>query len=138
MCAAAFVQNRKSYTGCTDAPNPSGESGRSWCYVEAQVISIAALASILHLRCMKLLEATSAESAWNFCAPVVDYNGLRKEVAAAFADKVGEVQGLVAKLQKNTASCGAGFGQVRASCTGPQRLTNVVPHACRYEKTCTS
>merc|ERR1712188_135506 len=62
LCAAAFVQNRKSYTGCTDAPNPSGESGRSWCYVEAQ-----------------LLEATSAESAWNFCAPVVDYNGLRKE-----------------------------------------------------------
>ena len=37
LCAAAFVQNRKSYTGCTDAPNPSGESGRPWCYVEAQV-----------------------------------------------------------------------------------------------------
>ena len=36
LCAAAFVQNRKSYTGCTDAPNPSGESGRPWCYVEAQ------------------------------------------------------------------------------------------------------
>ena len=82
------------------APSPSGQSGRSWCYVEAQVIGVAALASILHLCCMKLLEATSAESAWNFCAPVVDYNGLRKEVAAAFADKVGEVQGLVAKLQK--------------------------------------
>jgi hypothetical protein len=37
LCAAAFVQNRKSYTGCTDSPNPSGESGRPWCYVEAQV-----------------------------------------------------------------------------------------------------
>ena len=36
LCAAAFVQNRKSYTGCTDAPNPTGESGRPWCYVEAQ------------------------------------------------------------------------------------------------------
>lgn len=24
----AFVQSRKSYTGCTDAPNPAGESGR--------------------------------------------------------------------------------------------------------------
>ena len=23
--------------GCTDAPNPSGESGRPWCYVESQV-----------------------------------------------------------------------------------------------------
>ena len=37
LCAAAFVQNRRSYTGCTDAPNPSGESGRPWCYVEPQV-----------------------------------------------------------------------------------------------------
>ena len=37
LCAAAFVQNRKAYTGCTDAPNPSGVSGRPWCYVEPQV-----------------------------------------------------------------------------------------------------
>ena len=36
LCAAAFVQNRKSYTGCTDAANPAGENGRPWCYVEAQ------------------------------------------------------------------------------------------------------
>ena len=38
LCAAAFVQNRKAYTDCTDAPNPLGESGRPWCYVEAQLI----------------------------------------------------------------------------------------------------
>ena len=38
LCAAAFVQNRKAYTGCTEAPNPNGESGRPWCYVEPQVI----------------------------------------------------------------------------------------------------
>ena len=37
LCAAAFVQNRKAYTGCTDAPSPSGVSGRPWCYVEPQV-----------------------------------------------------------------------------------------------------
>jgi len=37
LCAAAFVQNRKTYTSCTDSPNPAGESGRPWCYVEAQV-----------------------------------------------------------------------------------------------------
>ena len=36
LCAAAFVQNRQAYTGCTDAPNPDGESGRPWCYVESQ------------------------------------------------------------------------------------------------------
>ena len=39
LCAAAFVQDRRSYTGCTDAPNPSGGSGRAWCYVEAQACS---------------------------------------------------------------------------------------------------
>merc|ERR1712203_288895 len=38
LCAAAFVQNRKAYTDCTDAPSPSGESGRPWCYVEAQLL----------------------------------------------------------------------------------------------------
>lgn len=38
LCSAAFVQNRKTYSGCTDAPNPDGESGRPWCYVEAQVL----------------------------------------------------------------------------------------------------
>jgi len=38
LCAAAFVQNRKAYTGCTDAANPVGESGRSWCYVEPQLL----------------------------------------------------------------------------------------------------
>ena len=48
----------------------------------------------------ELLEASAAEAAWNFCAPVVDYDGLRREAAAAFADKVVEVQGLVARLQK--------------------------------------
>ena len=53
-----------------------------------------------HLFILQLLDASAAEAAWNFCAPVTDYDGLRKEVAAIFADKVVEVQGLVAKLQK--------------------------------------
>merc|ERR1711935_1236502 len=83
LCAAAFVQNRKSYTGCTDAPNPTGESGRPWCYVEAQ-----------------LLMADSGDAAWNYCAPVVDYDAMRKSMAATFDEKIVEVRGLVTKLQK--------------------------------------
>jgi len=83
LCAAAFVQNRKSYTGCTDAPNPTGESGRPWCYVEAQ-----------------LLGSDSGEAAWNYCAPVVDYDAMRKSMAAVFDSKVQEVRSLVTKLQK--------------------------------------
>ena len=43
LCAAAFVQSRKAYTGCTDAANPIGESGRPWCYVEPQVALLEAL-----------------------------------------------------------------------------------------------
>lgn len=49
LCAAAFVQNRKAYTDCTDAPNPVGESGRPWCYVEAQLMDVGI--------------------AWAYCAP---------------------------------------------------------------------
>merc|ERR1711907_792953 len=75
LCAAAFVQNRKSYTGCTDAPNPSGESGRPWCYVEAQ-----------------LRDTNAAEAAWNYCAPVVDYDALRSELGGVFQSKVSEVR----------------------------------------------
>merc|ERR1719301_486695 len=62
LCAAAFVQDRQTYTGCTDATNPAGESGRPWCYVEAQ-----------------LLGSDAKEAAWNFCAPAVDYDAMRKE-----------------------------------------------------------
>ena len=57
-------------------------------------MSLGALVSWLQLL------RSAAEAAWNFCASVTDYDGLRKEVAAIFADKVVEVQRLVAKLQK--------------------------------------
>lgn len=141
MCAAAFVQNRKSYTGCTDAPNPSGESGRSWCYVEAQVsvgLNLGVgLWSCLHLCRVKLLEASASEAAWNFCAPVVDYNGLRKEVAAAFADKIVEVQGLVAKLQKTQRAAEQALDKrVPSHCVTARQA--VSRNSGRYEKTCAS
>lgn len=83
LCAAAFVQNRKTYTSCTDSPNPAGESGRPWCYVEAQ-----------------LLETNAAGAAWNFCAEVIDYDALRKEAGTSIADKTAEIRTLVGKLHK--------------------------------------
>ena len=48
----------------------------------------------------QLLGTDAAEAAWNYCAPVVDYDALRKEVVTVFADRAAQVQGLVAKLQK--------------------------------------
>ena len=39
----------------------------------------------------ELLGTSAAEAAWNYCAPVVDYNALREEVAAIFVDKAAEV-----------------------------------------------
>ena len=48
----------------------------------------------------ELLSADAAEAAWNYCAPVVDYDEVRQEVSNIFADKAAEVQSLVAKLQK--------------------------------------
>ena len=37
LCAAAFVFDRQTHTGCSDGSNPDGEHGREWCYVDAQV-----------------------------------------------------------------------------------------------------
>ena len=37
LCAAAFVFDRQTHTGCSDSSNPVGEHGREWCYVDAQV-----------------------------------------------------------------------------------------------------
>ena len=139
MCAAAFVQNRKSYTGCTDAPNPAGESGRPWCYVEAQVCVCVFLdclsAWILFL--VELLSADAAEAAWNYCAPIIDYDGVRQEVSNIFADKAAEVQSLVAKLQKTQRAAEQALDKFVLSV----HMVAVCgqPHAhslSRYEKTC--
>merc|ERR1719440_1780574 len=99
LCAAAFVQNRRSYTGCTDAPNPAGESGRAWCYVEAQ-----------------LLDTNAAEAAWNYCAPVVDYDALRKEMASVFEDRAAKVQAFVAKLQKTQRAAEQALDKYEKAC----------------------
>merc|ERR1712232_716195 len=79
--AAAFVQNRETYTGCTDAPSPKGDSGRPWCYVEAQLVS-------------------GGGGSWNYCAPIADYAALRKQGAATLGVKVGDVRAFVSKLGK--------------------------------------
>lgn len=65
LCAAAFVQNRKAYTGCTEAPNPSGESGRPWCYVEPQVGALDFFRSLRLLAFLRQLLGDA--SAWNYC-----------------------------------------------------------------------
>ena len=81
------------------------------------------------------MEASAAEAAWNFCAPVVDYDGLRKEVATAFDDKIVEVQGLVARLQKTQRAAEQALDK-RVSYH--MLLHSVVVFTCgvRYEKTC--
>merc|ERR1719188_2362711 len=80
LCAAAFVQSRVAHTGCTNAANPEGASGRPWCYVEPQL--------------------SAAGSSWGFCAPVVDYSALRLEAKHSLTAKALEVQDYVAKLRK--------------------------------------
>ena len=48
----------------------------------------------------QLLGADAKDSAWNFCAPAVDYDSVRKEAVGVFADRRTEVQRLVAQLHK--------------------------------------
>ena len=70
LCAAAFVQNRKAYTGCTDAANPSGESGRPWCYVEPQVRICVFSYMAKPMKFLQLLDGSS--SPWNYCGCFFD------------------------------------------------------------------
>ena len=81
LCSAAFVQNRETYTGCTDAPSPAGDSGREWCYVESTLLK-------------------SGDAAWSYCAPVVNYDSLRVEAKSALENKVGQVRLNVIRMQK--------------------------------------
>ena len=83
---------------------------------------------------VELLDGSSAEAAWNFCAPVVDYDSLRKEVAAIFEEKVVEVQGLVAKLQKTQRAAEQALDKCAFSLV---TLLACLSRRCgRYEKTC--
>merc|ERR1711862_111898 len=81
LCAAAFVQDRHAYTGCTSVRDPSGASGRAWCYVQPQVVD-------------------GTTSSWNYCASVPDYDAMRAASADAVAGDLASAQRLVARLQR--------------------------------------
>lgn len=86
---------------------------------------------------VELLSADAAEAAWNYCAPVVDYDGVRQEVSNIFADKAAEVQSLVAKLQKTQRAAEQALDKfVSFAHVCLDSWMNHVPPLCRYEKTC--
>ena len=97
MCSAAFVQNRETYTGCTDAPSPAGDSGREWCYVESALLK-------------------SSDAAWNYCASVVNYDAERSEAKVAFENKVGQLRSYVVKMQKAQHAAEKALDKYEKSC----------------------
>ena len=101
LCAAAFVQDRVAYTGCTGAANPEGASGRDWCYVESQVLSVGS-------------------PAWNFCAPVMDYDMARVHAASSFATNIAAIRTMVAKLQKTQRAAEKALGAYVSKCGSRQ------------------
>merc|ERR1711862_922153 len=80
LCAAASVQDRHAFTGCTTARDPAGASGRPWCYVEAQLPQVG--------------------SNWNYCVAVTDYDALRASAAQAAEARAIAAQDLVGKVNK--------------------------------------
>nr|ABI14261.1 extracellular protein [Pfiesteria piscicida] len=82
LCAPAFVQSRQVFTGCADSPDPNGESGRPWCYVEAQAAT------------------RSGETSWAACAPVTDYARARSDAQDALRRQAGEAQQSSRRLSK--------------------------------------
>merc|ERR1712083_1098833 len=99
LCAAAFIQDRVAYTGCTDAPNPVGEAGRAWCYVEPQ------------------LGVTGSGAAWDYCAPNVDYDTVRSAAAAQLKVEKNDIQVWVTKLQKAQKAAEAALDLYGAKCS---------------------
>lgn len=86
---------------------------------------------------VELLSADAAEAAWNYCAPVVDYDGVRQEVSNIFADKAAEVQSLVAKLQKTQRAAEQALDKfVSFVHVVLDSWINHAPPLRRYEKTC--
>lgn len=63
LCAAAGVQNRIAFTGCTILPTPDNtDSGREWCYLEPQVLA----------------GLPRGVRPWGYCAKEVDYDQLSR------------------------------------------------------------
>ena len=88
--------------------------------------------------CIQLLGADAKESAWNFCAPAVDYDALRKEVTAIFTERGSEVQRLVAKLHKTQRAAEKALDRLAQRFVWHLRAC-ISPHDSghiRYEKSC--
>ena len=65
-------------------------------YVQGSHIHVCFVCCSLH----KLFDNSAARASWGYCAPVVDYDALRKDMVNIFANRASEVQQLVTKLQK--------------------------------------
>ena len=78
----------------------AGESGREWCYVEAQLLGGGQFIS----------------AAWSFCSPAVAYDGVRGGSGKFFEDKVARVRYWVAKLQQAQRAAEKAFDALEHSC----------------------
>merc|ERR1712137_1284905 len=98
LCAAASVQDRHAFTGCTAARDPAGASGRPWCYVVAQL--------------------SAADKNWNYCAPVTDYDAMRVSAAQAAEARAAAAQSLVGKVNKAQGAVEATLQLLNGKCRG--------------------
>jgi len=62
LCSAAGVYNRKVFTGCYSGASPDGTEGKEWCYFEPEVAD----------------GLPDGSKNWGYCAPVIDYDAIRK------------------------------------------------------------
>ena len=105
LCAAAFVFDRQTHTGCSDSSNPAGEHGREWCYVDAQVAHASgAIRCALFEVCA--LHGCHACSYW-----MVVVGGLRGAIAVSHTMRRGERRR--AQRARLFAAPGDGFALLR-------------------------
>eukprot|EP00742_Colponemidia_sp_Colp-10_P013875 GILJ01015707.1.p1 GENE.GILJ01015707.1~~GILJ01015707.1.p1 ORF type:complete len:1281 (+),score=234.65 GILJ01015707.1:129-3845(+) len=83
-CAAAFVQDSKTYTDCTTIKAPdNSDTGKEWCYADGN----------------------KGTPNWGFCAPPVNYDDLRNQMKKQLKRWIDDTRNMMSSLQNSVTSC---------------------------------
>lgn len=97
LCAAAFVQEDRTYSDCTKATDPNGLTGKEWCYVEVQLIG-------------------KGNRDWEYCRGVINYDVVRSKARVFFQGKANELSRAVSRLDMESKKLGGIYEKYEQVC----------------------
>jgi hypothetical protein len=85
LCAAAFVQDGKTFTDCTTTKSPDGKlSGKEWCYADPNA---------------------GGNPNWAYCKPILDYDRVRMRARDLMLELIVEIRRVAALVFEQIAPC---------------------------------